>query len=167
MNKSDILEAAQELDRDLRAVRQALRRPAEAEIARGNLTGPQKSAMSVLVRSNGLSLKELSKELGLSHSTVSGIVDRLARQGMVKREPGESDRRFTKIAVTEPVREFLRETWPHLTIHPLAELLGTANPSDRQLIMDGVRTLRKLLEQGHIQRTTGREEEVGPGRIAE
>jgi len=40
---------ARELDRDLQTVRQILRRPIEDEVARGGLTGPQQSAMRVLV----------------------------------------------------------------------------------------------------------------------
>ena len=34
---------------------------------------------------DGLSVKELSRRMGLSHSTVSGIVDRLERRGLVAR----------------------------------------------------------------------------------
>jgi len=37
-----------------------------------------------LVDSGGLSLKLLSEKVSLAHSTVSGIVDRLEKRGMVK-----------------------------------------------------------------------------------
>src|SRR5215470_20134406 len=106
MPKQQFPAIAAEIDRDLRAVRQILRRPVEAEIARGQLTAPQQGAMAVLFRSDGLSLKELSKELGLAHSTVSGIVDRLAKRSFVKRQAGDSDRRITRIAVADHVREY-------------------------------------------------------------
>jgi len=138
---------ARELDRDLQAVRQILRRPVEAEVARGGLTGPQQSAMRVLVSSGGMSLKDLSKELGLAHSTVSGIVDRLEKQGLLERQTDEQDRRFSKVVASQEVRKFLRDTWPALEIHPLAEALRAATPAERQAIMDGVRTLRELLER--------------------
>ena len=49
--------------------------------------------MHVLVHSEGISLRALSKELGLAHSTVSGIVDRLEKRGMVVRQTDEADRR--------------------------------------------------------------------------
>src|SRR5215471_1736360 len=147
MPKQQFPAIAAEIDRDLRAVRQILRRPVEAEIARGQLTGPQQSAMAVLFRSDGLSLKELSKQLGLAHSTVSGIVDRLAARGFVKRETGETDRRLTKIAVADHVREYMRNKWPSLELSPLTEALRAATPAEREQVCQGVRTLCRLLER--------------------
>jgi DNA-binding MarR family transcriptional regulator len=147
MPRQQIASLAKEIDRDLRAVRQILRRPVEAEVARGGLTGPQQSAMRALVNSDGMSLKDLSKELGLAHSTVSGIVDRLEKQGMVKRQADEADLRLSKIVVSEQVREYLRDTWPSLEMYPLAEALRTATQSERQEILQGVRALRRVLER--------------------
>lgn len=147
MARKQIDSIAKDLDRDLQAVRQILRQPIENEVARGGLTGPQQSAMRVLVDSDGMSLKNLSKELGLAHSTVSGIVDRLEKNGMVKRQADEADLRMSKVVVTEQVREYLRDTWPTLEMHPLAEALRDATPAERQQVVEGVRTLRRLLER--------------------
>jgi len=147
MPKQPTLAVAAEIDGDLRVIRQILRQPVEAQIERGGLTGPQQSAMRVLVTSNGLSLKDLSKELGLAHSTVSGIVDRLQKQGLVKRTVDQSDRRLIKIEASDRVREFLRDTWPSLEMHPLAEAIRAATPSERQQVLHGVRILRSLLER--------------------
>ena len=149
MPKPKLSNMARELDRDLRAVRQIIKRPIEALIESGGLTGPQQSAMQVLVESDGLSLKDLSKELGLAHSTVSGIVDRLEKQGLVKRQTDEVDRRLAKLVVTDQVRKFLCETWPALEMHPLAEALRAATPAEREQVLQGVRTLRRLLERGN------------------
>jgi DNA-binding MarR family transcriptional regulator len=151
MPKQQLSAIAAEIDRDLRAVRQILRRPVEAEIARGHLTGPQQSAMAAIFRSDGISLKELSKQLGLAHSTVSGIVDRLAKRGLVKRQAGETDRRLTKIAVAGHVREYMRSTWPSLELNPLTESLRAATSAERQQVLQGMRTLRRLLERGEAR----------------
>src|SRR5215467_9120548 len=147
MRKQRLLELAAEIERDLRAVRQILGRPLEAEIARGNLTGPQQSTMSVLVAAGGMSLKDLSKQLGLAHSTVSGIVDRLANQGLVERQTDRSDGRITKIVATRVVREFVAKTMPSLEMHPLAGALSAATLSEREQVREGVRILRRLLER--------------------
>ncbi len=145
--KSPLEEAARELDRDLRAIREMVRRPLAAEIAKGELTGPQQSAMAALVRSEGLSLKELSGCLGLAHSTTSGIVDRLERRGMVERRSEEGDRRLTRIVVTAEVRRFLETTMPKLEIHPLVEALRAASAAERATIAAGLKTLRHVLER--------------------
>ena len=144
----DIQTSALQIERDLRAIREIIRRPLDAEFARGNLTGPQQSAMRALINSEGMSLKELSAQLGLAHSTVSGIVDRLEARGLIERRPDESDGRLTRVGVTAAVRNFVRKTMPELSAHPLAEALRRARPSDRRRIIDGVQALRKALEQG-------------------
>jgi MarR family transcriptional regulator, organic hydroperoxide resistance regulator len=137
---------AREIGEHLRVVQQILRRPVEAEFARGHLTGPQQLVMEVLVRSDGLSLKELSKRVSLSHSTVSGIVDRLEQRGFLKRKPSPDDRRFTVITPSKQVQEFLKKKLPMLTIHPLVEVLGKASLSEQEVILGGLRALRRLVE---------------------
>jgi DNA-binding MarR family transcriptional regulator len=158
MKRLDLAVIAQDIERDLRAIREIIRRPLEAEVARGNLTGPQQSVLRALVLSEGMSLKELSAQLGLAHSTVSGIVDRLQKRGLVERRADESDRRVTRIAVTQPVRVFVRETLPKLTIHPLVEALGRADVEQRRAIVKGLKTLRKMLEMLERQTSLRRKE---------
>jgi DNA-binding MarR family transcriptional regulator len=142
----DLTMLAEEIDRDLRAIRERIRRPLEAEIARGNLTGPQQAVMRALVGSAGMSLKELSAHLGLAHSTVSGIVDRLQERGLVERKADEADKRVTRIGVTQEVRDYVRDTMPRLSIHPLVEALGRASAAQRRAVVEGLKTLRKMLE---------------------
>jgi DNA-binding MarR family transcriptional regulator len=144
--RDDLTGMAEAIDRNLRAIRERIRRPLEAAIAGGNLTGPQQSVMHALVQSDGLSLKELSAHLGLAHSTVSGIVDRLQERGLIERRANETDRRVTRIVVTQPVRDFVRDTMPRLTIHPLAEALARADAAQRRAIVEGLKTLREVLE---------------------
>jgi DNA-binding MarR family transcriptional regulator len=157
MPKPQILVIAAEIDRELRAIRQILKQPLEAEIAQGRLTGPQQSAMRVLVASKGMSLKDLSKELGLAHSTVSGVVDRLEKQGLVDRQEDEADRRVSKIVASNMVRKWVRETMPSLEMHPLAEALRAATSAERQQAHEGVRILHELLRRQNnkppVQRT--------------
>jgi DNA-binding MarR family transcriptional regulator len=146
MPKHDLTTLAREIDSELRAIRELVRRPLEMEFAKAHLTGPQQSAMATLISSDGLSLKELSAQLGLAHSTTSGIVDRLERDGLVKRTTGHSDRRFTTIVVTDAVRKFVNETMPQISLHPLVEALRQAAPADRKVIAEGLRTLRRVLD---------------------
>jgi DNA-binding MarR family transcriptional regulator len=138
---------AEEIDVHLKAVRQILRQPVEAEFARGGLTGPQRSLMHVVVQSNGISLKDLSKQMGLAHSTVSGIVDRLEKQGLLARTAYANDARITLISASKVVRRYLRDTLPGLTIHPLVEALRRAKPAERDIILNGLRTLRRVVEK--------------------
>ncbi len=158
--KREISLLAQEIDQHLRAVRQTLRQPVEAEFAKGRLTGPQRSVMHVLVHSSGLSLKELSRQMWLAHSTVSGIVDRLEKQGLVERHADSSDGRVTKIMPSRAVQNYVRKILPALEMHPIEEALSRGKPSERIAILEGLRILRRLTTSAKASTTTG----PGPAR---
>jgi len=136
---------ASELERHLTMIRQEIRRPLEGEFAKGKLTGPQRSVMQALFHSDGCSLKELTAQVGLAHSTVSGIVDRLEAGGMVERRPDLEDRRHTRIVVSGVVRKFMAEKYPVLAADPILKALRKASPAQRDEVALGIRTLRNLL----------------------
>ena len=144
--KQELARLAQEIDEHLRRVRQILRQPLETEFARGGLTGPQRSVMQALVHSNGMSLKDLSRSVGLAHSTVSGIVDRLGKKGLLARQSDKKDRRLSLIVPSRQVRDYVRNKLPALTIHPLEEALRRTRPAERAAILDGLRILRRVVE---------------------
>ncbi len=145
------LKLAQEVDQHLRVIRQRLREPLEAEFASGGLTGPQRIVMQALVRSEGLSLKQLSAQVSLAHSTVSGIVDRLQARGMVARQRDESDGRATVIVISSEVRDFLAHRMPELALSPLLTALRGASDREKVAVLRGIRKLRALIEQSRHQ----------------
>jgi DNA-binding MarR family transcriptional regulator len=138
---------AHQIEEQLTRIRTRLRKPLASAVAAGRLTAAQQTAMRALVRSpDGLSLKALSQQMGLAHSTVSGIVDRLAARGMVERTRVASDARFTSITPTEAVRDFLKTELPALTLGPLLEALERATPAQRETIRQGVNLLHELTQ---------------------
>lgn len=145
--KTDLMRLAQEIDDVMRVVRKAVRRPMDVEIARGGLTGPQVSVMQALVEKNGASLMELSAAVGMAHSTVSGIVDRLEKRGMAERKVDTKDRRFTKIVASQVVQDYVKKTMPSVLLHPIVEALERAKPAQREMIMEGCRLLRRLIDE--------------------
>jgi DNA-binding MarR family transcriptional regulator len=144
---ADLVAQAHRMERDLSGIRHALRKPLDAETARGELTVPQNAVMRIVVRHDGISLKELSREVSLAHSTVSGIVDRLERRGLIERRPDPADGRISRIYPTPPVLEFVRERIPALTSGPLESALSRATTDERASIETALRRLRELLEQ--------------------
>jgi DNA-binding MarR family transcriptional regulator len=144
-------ELAQQTERQLNIIQRSMRQRLQAEFARGNLTGPQRLVMSILVPAQGLSLKQLSEAVSLAHSTVSGIVDRLEKQGLIERQTHPTDRRITLLVASPPVREFMETRMPELALHPLLEALGHASPTERKAITQGLNTLAQLLSRTGAQ----------------
>jgi DNA-binding MarR family transcriptional regulator len=141
---------AERIDQDLAAIRRVLRRGLEIEEGRAALTVPQVAVMRVVVRQPGISLKELSLQLSLAHSTVSGIVDRLEKQGMLGRKPDPADGRANCIHPTQPVADFVRGILPELR-GPLRKALAAAKSAEREVISQAVHRLRELLEEADAE----------------
>jgi MarR family transcriptional regulator, organic hydroperoxide resistance regulator len=143
-----VTEQAKQIDRSLTAIRQILQRPLASAFAEGELTGAQQAVMRVLVESpRAMTLGEVRQSLGLAQSTVSGIVERLVKRGLIARERDPVDGRATLLAPSKPVREFLEKTMPELTRSPLAGALRLAREPERKAIADALRRLHELLEE--------------------
>jgi DNA-binding MarR family transcriptional regulator len=72
------------------------------ELARSvDLTGPQLTVLKMLEGLGDLSLSELSERIRAQNSTVTGIIDRMEREGLVVRTRSTEDRRVVKIKLTD------------------------------------------------------------------
>jgi DNA-binding MarR family transcriptional regulator len=143
----------------LEAVRRVLRESIWSEARRYPvpLTPPQVLALRILVdhlreAGQGLSLSELSRRMGLAHSTVSGIVTRLERRGLLRRTTRPDDRRFVTIELTQPVKEWVGHELPALRLRPLTAAIGQATEQERSAILDGLATLERLLAPDTVER---------------
>jgi DNA-binding MarR family transcriptional regulator len=145
--EDELQREAEAIVEHLRAVRLTLKRPIAEAIAQSGLTAPQVGVLRVLTEAGGLTLKDLCGRLGLAHSTVSGIVDRLERRGLVQRERNTADRRFTQILLTDKVKTFLATGSALHRPAPLVDALRQASRAERSLILQGLTTLRQALER--------------------
>ncbi|AHH94918.1 MarR family transcriptional regulator [Kutzneria viridogrisea] len=66
-----------------------------------NLTIRQLKVLLTLVQRGSSSGHELTQEMGVSLATVTGVVDRLAAQGLVVRREDPADRRVRRLEPTE------------------------------------------------------------------
>lgn len=110
------------------------------------LTG---STFNVLMILDGeaepLSPHEIGERLLVTRGTVTGLLDTLQRQGLVKRVPHPGDRRMLLIELTDKGRTVLRETWPaHFPAQ--TEMLSVLSDTEKETL---VRLLGKL--EAHLE----------------
>jgi DNA-binding MarR family transcriptional regulator len=74
-----------------------------------NLTMQQLKVLMLVSRHDGIASAELTRRLGVSLATLSGIVDRLVAQGYVTRSEDAHDRRIRRIHLSPAGREILFE----------------------------------------------------------
>ncbi len=108
-----VLEAMIYLSTETRRVTKELAR-------RANVTGPQLTVVKLLETIGDLSLSELSDRIRAQNSTVTGIVDRMEREGLAQRVRSTEDRRVVRIHLTEKGRELARA----IPVEPMEILRG-------------------------------------------
>jgi DNA-binding MarR family transcriptional regulator len=64
------------------------------------VTGPQRLVIRLLGQTPGLGARDIAQTLGLHPSTLTGVLARLEKQGMLRREVDGSDRRRAKFELT-------------------------------------------------------------------
>jgi len=108
------------------------------ELARAVLlTGPQLTVLKMLEGVGDLSLSELSERIRAQNSTVTGIIDRMEREGLVLRERSKEDRRVINITLTEKGSRIARE----VSVEPMEVLRASLE----SLSVAEMRELMKIL----------------------
>lgn len=112
---------------------------------RYNLTGPQLVCLRHLLRHGPMASGELARRISLSPATVTGIVDRLEKRGLVRRERSPDDKRRLCITLTETGLATARRMPP-----PLAETfshrLNALPPAEREEIERVIAKVADMME---------------------
>lgn len=76
------------------------------ELVQYNLTPPQFGVLVLLWEQDGLSQVEVGNILEVDRTTLTGIIDRLEKSGLVARKPDPDDRRSKLVYLTQAGREY-------------------------------------------------------------
>lgn len=116
---------------------------------REECTMPQFDVLAQLERSpEGLTFSALSEKLLVTAGNLTGIVDRLEKQGLARRETNPKDRRQTFIKLTDKGREYCNKVIPQHT-QDIAKLLGGLNDNTVQNLRADLDKLAALLDGKH------------------
>ena len=110
------------------------------------ITYSQWMLLGVLMKNGSMKVSDLSKRLGLSNSTVSGVVDRMEKQGFVRRVRDKKDRRKVFVEITDSFRKTAEEN--HISVEKRIEKI-LKNVSDEELdkVIEGLKILNRILEE--------------------
>ena len=73
-----------------------------------DLEGARGRIIFALWGKDGVPIKTLCEKTSLDKSTLTGIIDRLERDGYIERKPSETDKRSTLICLTGKEQEFAK-----------------------------------------------------------
>ena len=95
---------------------------------------------------SGMTISELGEHLGLAHSTVSGLVDRLARDGWIIRRKSESDRRRSQVQLTAQSEQLFQERVESATSF-WQQTVGQLTPEEQAQLIESLQRLKQVMEK--------------------
>lgn len=95
-------------------------------------------------RDSGMFVSELGDHLGLAHNTVSGLVNRLERQGWVIRRKCDEDRRRARIQLTPQSVELFSERVKHAEDF-WEHTFGQLSPEEQENLIQSLKRLKQVM----------------------
>ena len=117
-----------------------------AHFGRLDLSFPQALVLTALGDGDPVPISTLAERTGSANSTVSGIVDRLEKLGLAKRERSELDRRVIYVSATQRYAELKQKTSTDVGGY-FDSLLHDMSGEDRNLIATALGKLDAALAQ--------------------
>jgi DNA-binding MarR family transcriptional regulator len=121
------------------------------------LTGPQLTVLKLLETFDDLSLSSLSERIRAQNSTVTGIIDRMEREGLVRRERSTTDRRVVHIRLSDKGLRLAQK----IEVEPMEIFRSALQGLSQADLKDLLRIMNKL--QRHVRTKVAAEQDEGAG----
>lgn len=130
--------------KEIKTILYSFRKNVGARLNKFNLTGPQAMIIKMLDKNGKMRISDLSKSVGLSNSTVSGIIDRLQKEELVKRSRSEKDRRVVYVSIDPKFSDELHENFKEIE-EEFMKLIEDSHPEEIDTILKGLTLLQSFI----------------------
>ena len=96
----------------LRKIIQAIDLNSKRLVKQVGLTGPQLVILQEISRLGNVSVGEVAKNVSLSQGTVTGILERMGKRGLIARQRSNHDKRRVMVQITETGKKLLTNAPP-------------------------------------------------------
>ena len=134
----------------LRRVIRAIDQHSRNLIQSHGLTGPQALMLTEIVRSKLITGSELAKRVSLSQATVTGILERLEKRGLLSRQRSDRDRRRIMVKITHAGSRILEDA-PPLMQETFIERFAGLQEWEQTMILSALQRLVSLMDAKTIQ----------------
>ena len=129
----------------LRKIIRAIDMNSKKLIKRVGLTGPQLVLLDEIVRSGDITAGEIAQAVSLSQATVTGILERLGKRGLVVKQRSEHDKRRIMVSITTAGRQIL-ETRPPLMQEAFVEKFSSLQEWEQTMILSALQRLVSIMD---------------------
>jgi len=110
------------------------------------VTMPQAKLLYLLGARGDLHMSDLVTRLGVSLSTISGLVDKVVDQGLATRREDPVDRRQVVVGLTPAGTEFI-DRFRELNAHQMRELLALLDDAELECVRGALSGLTRAADQ--------------------
>lgn len=129
--------------RELARTYQAFTNYSDSHVRELGLTPPQFDVIATLGNTEGMSMKDLAEATLVTKGTLTGIVDRLEKKGLVRREVPPENRRSFTVVLTREGETLFGDTFSTHIAH--------LKPRFEQLTPSELKQLQQLLKKLRLQ----------------
>lgn len=133
----------------LRKITQAISLHSRDLSRRYGLTGPQLIILNEIASHDTLSVTELARSISLSQATVTDVLNRLEKRGLIERTRDASDRRRVMIRITDECRAILSQA-PSLLQEQFVERYSSLADWEQLMILSAIKRVVELMSASKI-----------------
>ena len=116
-----------------------------AGLSRFHITPGQYGVLNCLWEHKSCTPKEIAQSLRLENSTISGVLDRMQKRGLIDRIVDPNDRRSIQVIPTETgmaMRDAVLQVIDELNM----EVLDCFSPEEREILMNALRKIGNVAD---------------------
>lgn len=147
-NYMEIINESIEVSRLFQEVMSLFRINMKKIIEQTGMTAPQGMVIGLLHKNKKMKVTELSKQLHLPNSTVSGIIDKLEEQDAVIRERSEDDKRVVYVSISPKFIE-MHKNFNKQIEHNIESILNQGTQEELNKISEGLIIFKRLLSENN------------------
>lgn len=134
----------------IRKIIQSIAMNSKSLVKRVGLTGPQLMILHEVAHEGEVSVGEVAKAISLSQGTVTGILERMEKKGLVNRRRSNSDRRRVLVKTTATGKQLL-ESAPPLMQEAFVERFSGLQDWEQTMILSSLQRLITIMDAKAIE----------------
>lgn len=142
MIERDSIEA---IEKSLRIISNKIRLYGREVLKEYNLSSLQFIALQIANDNKGITIGDLSKRLGLAHSTTTDIVDKLEASDFVERQKYEKDKRIVLVLVKPAAHEVMSQVLEK-RIEYMVQITDHLNNDEAELLQKILKSVKEKMD---------------------
>lgn len=132
-------EHVEQIEKYLRKIDYIVRKKGREILNDFSITVPQFTALQILINNGNMTIGELSQRMALACSTITDLIDRMEKTGLVIRKKDDKDKRVVRVDVLPKGYDILEKVLEKRRVFLASKLEDFSN--------DDKETLNKVLEE--------------------